>query len=141
MAIYCSDDETQHPDTAKVCMQCGRPLRGQSTAAADVARTQWEYRDEVVSLDFTEVYPPIPLVRGRSRKSPGGTLSAERIVAALNGLGRDGWQPDHPTDLSWLMAEGRVACEDERAWKGEVKSRTYKSVTLRLKRLLLNAHQ
>lgn len=29
MAIYCIRDGTQHPDTAKYCMECGQPLRGE----------------------------------------------------------------------------------------------------------------
>jgi hypothetical protein len=48
MALACAVDGTEHPETAKFCMACGRPLAAPPAAAA--GEEQWVYAERTIPL-------------------------------------------------------------------------------------------
>ena len=57
----------------------------------------------------------------------------QAILGHLQNVGRDGWQPEGPTDFASLNAAGAIATTHEGFF---MPGRRYESVTLRLKRFV-----
>lgn len=121
MTIFCTQDGIQHPDSARYCMGCGRPLRpgvvrSVARSAASAPR-RWEYMDVDVKLGV------------RRPKQ-----AAAVILDTLNRLGREGWEADQPTDIATASATGRVKMgRNLFGWLTRTDTH-YKSITIRLKR-------
>ncbi len=131
MAIYCPQCGREHPDDANFCMKCGKPLKGGATPITQSSpQLQWEYRDHVVPLNFTD-------------NGDGGFIAGhaapyanQTILSYLQQAGQDGWQTDGPTDFVELYYAHRVNLKDNKNFLGDIKSQTFFSATLRLKRLV-----
>ena len=100
MPISCLQDGTGHPDHAKFCMECGRPLRGVRPGDAR-PQAQWEYSEVVVPLGAVgqTMHAALQLAMEHYRQA-----LAEHLPRAA----ADGWEPDGPTDRDFLMSHGRV---------------------------------
>ena len=102
MPISCPHDGTEHPDHARFCILCGRPLPRANGASASVENAsraretvtapdspppQWEYLDVVVQLDAVAqtMHAAIQLAIERYRQA----LSSQLTLAV-----EAGWEPD-----------------------------------------------
>jgi hypothetical protein len=76
----------------------------------------------------------------RARNAAAEELASGHIAAALQRLGRHGWQADHATDLCTLGDAGRVTWHDEGEGGflgiGAKRVRVREAVTIRFKRLV-----
>jgi len=93
MTVACPVDKTQHPDRARFCMTCGRPL---SEDAVKLNTARWERKELSVRLGFS-ASKPIDVAR------------FDKVVQeALDRARKDGWTPEEETDYESLAEAKRI---------------------------------
>ena len=138
MAIFCRFDGTEHPDDSSFCRRCGRQLQVVDQPTGAQPRLQWEFKDIVVPLNLGRPGP----FAGRDA-GPNFRKTVESIILkALQQVGREGWQPESPTDLESLELTRRLKTRVEDQWKDLLAhwlpvgaSTVYDSATIRVKRV------
>jgi hypothetical protein len=137
MPAPCPHCGASHPDDFLFCPKTGTPLRAEGAPAAPAAPARWEYRDLEIPIDLRA----LPRPAGAGGPRPGALLSEDerrfdqRVLAFLQQVGRDGWEPVDPTDFRSLDGSGRVTYRPPRD-APEGGEWQCVSATVRLKRLL-----
>lgn len=86
--MFCPKCGSQRPDGDDFCAKCGASLRDAASAQAS-RPMKWEYKDVLVKCESKHSDDVIPNLN-------------RALVQCLNDEGRDGWQPEGPTDATYL---------------------------------------
>jgi hypothetical protein len=139
--VFCSNCGSQFPESdprIDNCPKCGKALRSEVPSATE-HRGDWEYRDLVVPLNWTESVGYREDRRSRASGAADRMRNAieawfeRRIREHLESAGREGWEADHPTDMEYLFRMGCVKVDESQLWLRPPVV-TYESATIRLKR-------
>ncbi|MBI3965431.1 MAG: response regulator [Chloroflexi bacterium] len=128
--MICPNCEALRPEAANFCASCGYQFRGIFGADEPARRPRWEYTEIVVPLGISGVL---------DRENPTAEQVDrfdERIIETLRQLGREGWYEAGPTDWATLWRSHRIKWEEQQPLPG-VRSSSYKSATIRVKRPIL----
>jgi hypothetical protein len=119
--ISCPECGRQVSDQAPTCVHCGYPLQTKREGPG----TRWEYQDVVIPIDlrFKSLEDPDePGFLDQYSYQPRNVAEIfdQLVLAAFQDIGRDGWQPEGPTDLRSLFFSKRIDWDYERATLGGV---------------------
>jgi hypothetical protein len=126
MPDFCPHCGAQHPQDYLYCPKTGRPLE-RGVPAPPQRPLRWEYKTLVVPLNFSTERTEWPDAQHRME---------QLILEALQHAGEEGWQAEAPTDWHSLHDSRAFQTTRGSAWHDLITWTEYKSVTLRLKRLV-----